>query len=948
MGQRQQPTESEGKAGAVATQAASGATAPRLGPTEVFFAVTLFVSAALLFVVQLMFAKMVLPLLGGAPAVWNTCLVFYQATLLAGYLYAHLSLKWLGPRRQAGLHLVLLCLPWTVLPIGVAPGWVPPPDVFPVAWLWMLLSVSVGLPFLVVSASAPMLQAWFSRTGGRSAEDPYFLYAASNLGSLLALLGYPLVVESHLTLTQQTCGWAAGYGLLMMLVAGCAVQLWRASPVGMTAAQTASRGRPKGPAAERPSMPRRLRWLALSLVPSSLLLGVTTYISTDVAGIPLLWVIPLSLYLLSFVLVFARRSLLPLAWMIRAQPYLIVAAIATLAWHAYLPVQLLSMGSLQLLTFFVIAMVCHGQLAADRPAGSHLTEFYLWMSVGGVLGGLLNALVAPLAFSGPVEYPLMIAAACVLRPQAAAPLRGAWAWVRGVGLPALVLLVCGGLIWRLQSLTALDRQYDDIPAVKLALVTAAAAAAFFLRRRPLQFGLGVMALSAVSLWYPEEGRNPLLYAERSFFGVLRVKDRLAWNAHELHHGSTCHGVQGLYPNERHEPWTYYARTGPLGQIFQALQSRRPLAEIGVLGLGTGAIAAYGQPGERITFYEIDPVVERIARNPQYFTYLADCRARLEVILGDARLSLIHGPPRQFDLLIVDVFSSDSVPVHLMTREALRIYFQRLADHGLLAIHISGRYLDLKPILGRLAKDAGVVALLGADGDNQEPKKLASYWVVLARQADDLTKLAGNSAWKPLPADGGRVWTDDFSNVVAAIKWQFPWDWLRPTAWWRNDAEFHDSIGSALASRKQFGEAIAHYRKALEIRPDYAEAHNNLGLALAGSGQLDEAISHFQRALEIRPIYAEANYNLGIALASRGQVEEAVVQFRKALEINPDYPEAHYSLGVVLAARGRVAEAIDHYQKALGAATARNDTALADAIRAQIRRQQEVAPAGKSP
>ena len=899
-------------------RATSAALAPKLTRTGLFFAVTLFVSAALLFAVQPMFAKMVLPLLGGAAAVWNTCLVFYQAVLLAGYLYAHLSLRWLGPRRQAALHLLLLCVPWTVLPISVAQGWIPPPEVFPVVWLWMLLSVSVGLPFLVVSASAPMLQVWFSQAGGRSGRDPYFLYAASNLGSLLALLGYPLVIESHLTLREQTWGWAAGYGLLMVLVGGCAVQLWRSSPAD-TAEQTAVGGRAKEPVAERPNLRRRLHWLALSFVPSSLLLGVTTYISTDIAAIPFLWVLPLALYLSTFVLVFARRPILPLSWMLRVEVYLIVAAAGALAWRADAPSQLFLIGSLQLLTFFVIAMACHGQLAGDHPAGSHLTEFYLWMSLGGVLGGLFNALLAPLLFSGAVEYPLMIAVACLLRPRMAAPYRDLRAWVRGVGLPVSVLLICGGLILIVRSRTTpMEWGYADISATKLALVVSAVAAAFFLRRRPLQFGLGVAALLGVSLGYPT-GKTQLLLAERSFFGLLRVTEDPLWNAHELLHGSTSHGCQSMDPKERHEPWTYYSRMGPLGRIFRALQPRRPLAEIGVLGLGTGTVAAYGQPGERITFYEIDPAVERIARNPQYFTYLTDCLAKVEVVLGDARLSLVHGPPRKFDLLIVDVFSSDSVPVHLITREALKVYFQRLADHGLLAIHISSRFLNLRPIVGRVAKDAGVTARLYADLDlNEGPNKWASVWVVIARRAEDLGPLAGDSAGKPLAAAGERVWTDDFSNVVAALPRQVSWDWLQTPLWRtpQNEAAFHAQNGVALAKQGRYDEAIGQLQLAVEINPDDSYGHNNLGWALQPRGRIDEAMTHFQRALKIRPRYPEAHHGLGITLALRGRLEEAITHYRKALELKPDYAEAHDSLGNALRGCGRTDEAVAHYQKAL--------------------------------
>jgi len=895
----------------------SGAAAPmRARTTELFFAVTLFVSASLLFVVQPMFAKMALPLLGGAPSVWNTCLVFYQAALLAGYVYAHLSLKWLGPRRQAALHLALLCLPWVVLPIHIAQDWVPPPDVFPVFWLWLLLSVSVGLPFLIVSASAPMLQAWFAQTGSGSARDPYFLYAASNLGSLLALLGYPLLIESHLTLAEQTGWWAVAYGLLMALMVVCAVRLWRSSPTSPTAAEAAAREQGAGQVSDRPSLRRRLRWLALAFVPSSLLLGVNTHISTDLVAMPLLWVVPLALYLLTFVLVFARRSILPLPWMVRAQPYLIVVAAGALAWEALAPPTLLSLGSLQLLAFFVTAMVCHGQLAADRPASSRLTEFYLWMSLGGVLGGLFNALVAPLVFSGVLEYPLMIAVACMLRPRPVA--KSPRSLAREIALPGAILLACAAATWATRSEGPLaDWRYANAPATQLVLVVLAVVAAFLLRRRPLRFGLGVAVLLAMSLGCGKD-RLHVLHAERSFFGVSRVTRDPVLNANVLKHGSTMHGAQILDTSERHEPLTYYHRQGPLGQIFQALQPRRPLAEIGVLGLGAGSIAAYGEPGERITFYEIDPAVERIARNPQYFTYLADCRANVEVILGDARLSLIHGAPRKFDLLVVDVFSSDSVPIHLITREALQIYLQRLADRGLLAIHISSRFLDLEPILDKLAEEAGVTARVRNDKDTNGLGKNASTWVVMARRAEDLLPIVKDPGWAPLQSGAARLWTDDFSNVVGVLKWQFSWEWLKPSTWWGMvpEAAGHYNLGNALVSQGRFNEAIGHYQKALELQPDYAEAHNNLGLALANRGRFDEAIEHYEKALELQPDFAKAHNNLGAALANRGRLDEAIGHCEKALELQPDLAEVHYNLGNALRSQGRSDEAIGHYEKAL--------------------------------
>lgn len=895
-----------------------------------WFAATLFVSAALLFVVQPMFAKMVLPLLGGAPAVWNTCLVFYQAALLAGYVYAHLSLQWLGPRKQAILHLTLLCLPWVVLPIHVARDWTPPPDAFPVPWLWMLLAVSLGLPLVAVSASAPMLQAWFTQTRSESAKDPYFLYAASNLGSLLALLGYPLLIESNLTLAGQAWWWAVGYGLLMTLVAGCAIVAFRSAKV------CDFRGAEGDNATviDSPSLSwrRRLHWLALSLVPSSLLLGVTTHISTDVAAIPLLWVIPLALYLTTFVLVFARRPILPLAWMLRVEPYVIVAAAGALLWHAYQPMETVLLASLHLLTFFVIAMVCHGQLAADRPAGSRLTEFYLWMSLGGVLGGLLSALVAPILFSSVLEYPLMLALACALRPPVfpAGPGRVGKPvlrrWLLAVIVPLAVLVVCCGAAC-----------YVSVPGTKLIVVGLAAVAAFLLRQRPLRFACGVAALSVASVWCAEGGL-PLLHQERTFFGVLRVQYDPVRNMNELMHGSTSHGQQSLDPARRREPWGYFHRKGPLGKIFQAVQSHGPLGEIGVLGLGTGAISAYGEPGQRITFYEIDPAVERIAREQRYFTYLADCRARVEVVMGDARLSLQRQTDRRFELLIVDVFSSDSVPVHLINRDALRLYRDRLTDGGLLAVHISSRYLDLKPVLGTLAKDAGMAAVVCSDiGRSRAVGKEASVWVAMAGTADVLGPLAADPDWEPLRPSNRPPWTDDFSDVVAAMKWNASWTKWQPSEWWKSStAQTHISLAAALSAEGRNDDAIDHYEKALQLDPRNADIHCNLAVLLGRQKRFDEAIVHFQTALEIQPNDADTRCNFGANLVRLARLDEAIEQFRKAVQLQPANAEARYNLGVALERQQQVNEAMVQFQQALDLALAQDKSALATAARAHIK------------
>jgi tetratricopeptide (TPR) repeat protein len=889
------------------------------------FAITLFLSAALLFAIQPMFAKMVLPILGGAPAVWIACLVFYQAALLGGYLYAHYSLKWLGPRRQAALHLALLCLACLALPIHAAKGWSPPATTFPAPWLWMLLTVSLGLPFLAVSASAPMLQAWFAaagsptqRSGGR---DPYFLYAASNLGSLLALLAYPLVIEAAAGLPWQSIGWTIGYGLLMALILACAVRLWKSPatvPPAPIAKDVLSSPYVNLVAAnhERPSMRRKLRWLALALVPSSLLIGVTTYISSELTPMPLLWVVPLALYLLTFVLVFAPRTVLPLRWMIWVQPILIVVTAATLFCSESGLQEFFLLGTLHLATFFVTAMVCHGQLAADRPAPSQLTEFYLWMSLGGVLGGLFSALAAPKLFNSVLEYPLMMAAACLLRPR---PVAAGRSLKRREALPATALLISLVIAFGLRSGNFLSGwRFTDTGLTRVFIVAVAAFTAFLLRRRPPVFATAVGVLAAISLWSLDTGTK-ILHAERSFFGILRVEYDPFWNTRTLMNGTTNHGQQSLFESRRREPQAYYHRSGPLGAVFESLRPRRPLGEVGVLGLGAGGIAAYAEPGERFTFYEIDPAVVEIAQNTDYFTFLADCRGTVEIVLGDARLSLERETERKFDLLIVDVFGSDAVPVHLITKEALALYFDRMKPSGLLAVHISSRYLELAPILGKLAEDAGRSARLCIDPLEAAIGRFPSVWVVMARSPDVLGSLAGDARWHSinLQPDPGPVWTDAYSNVAGAIRWKRGGLALVPWRWSMTDlAERHAVVAATLVREDRIDEAIYHWQKSLEIDPKNATVEYFLGDELRSRGQTDEAITHLQKAIALDPDNGLAYQSLGAALVQKGKTDEAVERFQKALEILPGFMAAFRDLGKVFLDKQKYSLAEGCFRKAV--------------------------------
>jgi spermidine synthase len=735
-----------------------------------FFALSLFVSATLLFWVQPMFAKMVLPLLGGTPAVWNTCMVFYQAVLLAGYVYAHVSARWLGVRWQAVLHVGWLALALLVLPIGIPKGWIPPAAAYPGPWLLLLLLVSVGLPFFVLSTTAPMLQQWFAHTRHHAARDPYFLYAASNLGSMVALLGYPALLEPRLRLVQQSHVWSLGYGLLALLILSCAGILWRSHQAGNPEAGKGEGGEPEAAPAVFPetlTAGRRLRWVLLAFAPSSLLLGVTTYISTDIAAVPLIWVIPLALYLLTFVLVFARRPLLSLELVARWQPVAVLPLVVLFLWDLQAEGNLVL--PLHLVAFFFLAMVCHGELARSRPSTAHLTEFYLWLSVGGVLGGLFNALVAPLVFNSVVEYPLAIVLACLLRPatRGHSPWKDfTWrdlAWPLGFGL-LLALLV---------QMVKANAGQAGVTGVTVIVSCFAALVCYGFAFWALRFGLGVGAIFLAGVLY-SSGDYPVLHRERSFFGVLQVQADATGQYHFLYHGTTLHGAQSLDPQRRREPLTYYIPTGPVGQVFNAFIHKRRHQNVAVIGLGTGSLSSYAWARQSWTFFEIDPAVERLARDPLYFTFLEDCPAEMKVILGDARLTLARAPDRVYDLIIFDAFSSDAVPTHLISREALSLYLTKLANGGMLMFHISNRYLDLRPVLANLAADAAQVCIYqDYQVSEAEQSTYASHsmWVVMARSQKDLGELAQDERWTqaaPDPRVG--LWTDEYSNILSVFRW----------------------------------------------------------------------------------------------------------------------------------------------------------------------------------
>ncbi|HEX5442951.1 MAG TPA: fused MFS/spermidine synthase [Pirellulales bacterium] len=737
----------------------------------ILFSLTLLLAAALLFAVEPMVGKLLLPKFGGAPAVWNTCLVFFQAALLASYGYAH----WIGrnlPRgAQAAAHLLVVAAAWLTLPLAASPRWLPPGDADPTPWLLAMLAAAVGLPFFAVAATAPLLQKWFADSHHRQADDPYFLYAASNAGSMIGLLAYPTLIEPVLPLSVQSRAWAGGYAVLCALMAACAAVCWRSrTPLD------ASPPMPRD-AVEPPSRWMRARWVALALVPSSLLLSVTAYLSTDVSPVPLMWVAPLALYLLTFILVFARLPgsvhrlmtlMLPVT--ILAQAYFVITE------HAGVQYPMGWLAALHLATFFTVAMVCHGELARTRPAPRYLTEFYLWMSLGGVLGGLFNTLLAPLLFRSTVEYPLALSLACMLAPPAFSwpPLRG---WRRpaaprtalkqvgtashtfGLNLvaPALVGLASATLLFRWAPEA---KRWPALAVVALAALTATS---------PLRLGLSVAAILWAAAWYDDEVHH-LVHRERGFYGVLQVRTD-GEDDYYLDHGRIRHGQQRRSedPAVRDTPLLYYYPTGPVGQVFASWPGKAAPQPVAVIGLGVGSLASYGMRGQEFTFFEIDPAVEQLARDTRYFTYLRDSRADCRVVLGDARLSLARQPDHHFGLMVVDAFSGDAIPVHLLTRQAMQLYLQKLSDEGVLAFHISNRFLDLAPVLGNLAKELQLAGLDQIEGavtrEETQAGKSVSHWVVIARRRADLQWLAGDARWKPL---AGRpelpLWTDDYTSL----------------------------------------------------------------------------------------------------------------------------------------------------------------------------------------
>jgi SAM-dependent methyltransferase len=737
-------------------------------PSMGLFAVTVFASAALVFMVEPMIAKLVLPLLGGGPSIWNTSLAFFQAALLAGYFYAH-ALQRIGSlKAQAVVHGLALVAAAVVLPLRISTLAGPPSSEHPAAWLLAVLALSIGAPFAVLSATAPLVQAWHARTLGQTdGREPYALYAASNLGSLIALLAYPLIVEPGLTLHVQRLGWSGAYGAFIVLMAALAIALIRAH-AGEGTAPVVERG----PA---PTWRTRITWLTLAAVPSSLMLGVTSYLTTDVASAPFIWVLPLALYLATFIVAFQTKPAIPSDMTLLLQGFAAAACatilpFATNSFVIQLPIHLVA--------FFFTALMCHQALVARRPAPGRLTEFYFWMSLGGVVGGGFNAFVAPVIFPDVWEYPLVLALACLLRP---------WNTDEKIEIRTWVLFVLGvasGVLSPIINTFVAPHIYakpfvggfsqsDAMEVLVKVFLGAAAISAFQLRNRALLFFCVIAVLSIGA--NAAADRTTTQVSWRSFFGVLKQSETivpsLEGTVRMLAHGSTLHGAEAVNPKYACRPLVYYATTTPIGQVFLGEQARKPAMDIGAVGLGAGSVSAYVRASDRLTFFEIDPLVIKVATDPRHFAYTTRCaKGPVRFVVGDARLTVAKQPPGSFDLLLIDAFSSDSVPTHLLTVEALKTYLTKLKPDGVIILHLSNRNLELNRPAMAVARAAGGAAMiqhyrptLADRGGWPSPEDA----VIVGRTPAALAHFT-DPRWRLADAQGVRPWTDNYVNLIGAL------------------------------------------------------------------------------------------------------------------------------------------------------------------------------------
>ena len=699
------------------------------------FGGAMLLSAALVFSLQPMFAKMVLPRVGGGAAVWTVALVFFQGALLAGYSYAHFLTARLTFPRQVITHACVLALAAFFLPIAVARGFDAVPETGQGIWLITLFSASVGMPFAAISATAPLLQSWFARTGRADANDPYYLYGASNAGSLAALLAFPLLIEPQLGAQAQSITWSVGFGFLAVAIMGCAALVWRAGATQTTTEHTAT---------QSASWRTRAKWALLGLLPSALLVAATTHITTDVASAPLLWVIPLALYLSAFILAFGQRTWISSRVTALVLPIL-AAVTLVIGWSAgdWRILSLAVLGTLWLGTY-----VCCRALYEARPEASQLTDFYLWMSLGGVVGGAITALVAPMVFDGVLEWPIAVALSLLALPGG-----------RTLSRPMLIIY---GACLALTLAAALLATFGISPGQLVAAGLVAGLCAVLVGRDN-RILMTLACVAVIAMGAAMQHRS-VIFADRSFYGAVRVTDDGPWR--RFVHGTTLHGVQSLDPELAHTPTGYYGPLTPIGEAFNRLNDAGRLHTVAVLGLGAGAMACHARAGQRWTFYEIDPLVVQVARDRRLFTFLSDCTPGAPVIVGDARLELTTQLRGAYDLVVADAFSSDAVPTHLITREAMELYLSRVDDDGVVLVHVSNRNLAMADVAARAGLAAGAVVIQRLYlPEHYSYANFGSEVVAMARTREALEPLLADPAWRESNPPPGRAWTDDYSNIM---------------------------------------------------------------------------------------------------------------------------------------------------------------------------------------
>jgi SAM-dependent methyltransferase len=714
------------------------------------FSATLFLSAFLLFLFQPMVGKMLLPWLGGTAGVWTTCVLFFQAMLLAGYIYAHVLSRIPDTRKQALIHGVVLLFPFAFLPIRFS-------GTSSQAGLIVQLLISASIPFFAVSATAPLLQSWYARAKSSSSEDPYFLYAASNAGSLLALIAYPLLVEPAVGVSAQNRLWLVLYVLLVPLLLATAGFAWnKPQPQSVNG---------RSGLLYKPTAQNRMYWVLAAFVPSALMLAVTNHIASDLASVPFLWTIPLAIYLLTFIVAFARRWHASSARVSRVIPFVLLAMFPLVAAGVAAPAGLnwIVIGG-HLILLYCGALLCHTSLAESRPDAQHLTEFYFWIALGGVLGGVFTATLAPLMFNTVFEYPLLVALLPFFRSVKREKDSNAIPIIFGLAMFAT---------WRIFHVTGADTKTEALALAHTALIFLCFKFKNHYRRFGFSFAILILAYAWILPPYIE--RADRIYTTRNFFGVKKVLEDRNTHLRKLLHGDTIHGIESRDPARMGQPLSYYYSTGNVGQVIDLLRSRRAEngkpQRVAVIGLGSGSMAAYATSDMHVVFYEIDPAVETLARD--YFTFLQRCMGNCEVHIGDGRLEIAKAPDGSFDLVMLDAFSSDSIPAHLMSKEALQLYLKKLTPDGILLFHTSNRYLDVQKLVSALVTDAGLMGLFRFDaaGDLGPEGKTNSNHLVAARYPEDLAFLSRKPGWvrvdRPL---NFQPWTDDYSNLLGLIRW----------------------------------------------------------------------------------------------------------------------------------------------------------------------------------